>query len=187
MLKPIAAVLSEKLGDGDCEELSGGLLNQPANTISSLGFVAVGVWLWTRLRFLEGGERLWAGLFGLMVLLNGLGSVAYHGPQFDGAKWLHDAPVVGVLLIGVGVPLWRLSQSRASVPGWSRSILLAVVALGVVAAGSYFFGRTASSLCVPDSLAQPHGLWHLSTAALMGVWAIALWPKPRSEQGRRED
>jgi hypothetical protein len=50
-----------------------------------------------------------------------------------------------------------------------RVVLVAALAAGVSA---YLLGRTGGLLCRPDSLLQPHALWHLLTATAMAAWAF---------------
>ena len=50
-----------------------------------------------------------------------------------------------------------------------RIVLVAALAAGVSA---YLLGRTGGRLCRPDSLLQPHALWHLLTATAMAAWAF---------------
>ncbi len=50
-----------------------------------------------------------------------------------------------------------------------RIVMLAALAVGVTA---YLAGRTGSPLCRPDSLLQPHALWHVLTAVAMAAWAV---------------
>jgi hypothetical protein len=45
---------------------------------------------------------------------------------------------------------------------------VAALAVGVAA---YLLGRTGGPLCRPESLLQPHALWHLLTAVAMAAWA----------------
>jgi hypothetical protein len=172
---------AQPLGEADCEALRDGLVNQPANTISSLGYLLVGIWLGFRLRIVPPAERVWAATYAVMVGLNGVGSVAYHGPQFSGAELLHDLPVVGTLLVGLGVPLRRRLSGVPPLPGASPRRLVAGVACGLLAGAAYFLGRTASPICDPDSPLQPHGVWHLATAAIMGIWALVVWPGSEGE------
>ena len=47
-------------------------------------------------------------------------------------------------------------------------VLVAALAVGMTA---YLLGRTGAPLCRPDSLLQPHALWHLLTAVAMAAWA----------------
>lgn len=167
----------ETLGDGDCEALHDGLIGQPVNTISSFGYVAGGIWLATRIGGLQPRERVPAAAYATFVALSGAGSVAYHGPQFAGAQLFHDLPIVGMLGLGLGVPLARALRSRAAMPGATRGRIASVAALGAVSVGAYVLGRTGAPTCEPDSWVQPHGLWHLGTAAAATVWATVLWPR----------
>jgi len=50
----------------------------------------------------------------------------------------------------------------------ARVVMLAALAVG---AAAYLAGRTGGPLCRPDSLLQPHALWHLLTAVAMAAWA----------------
>jgi hypothetical protein len=43
-----------------------------------------------------------------------------------------------------------------------------------VAVVAYAAGRTSSSFCWPDSLWQPHALWHIASAVAIGLGILAL-------------
>lgn len=169
------------LGSSDCEALHAGFFTQPVNTVTSGAFIGVGAWLAARTVALEHGQRVGAATFAALAALNGIGSVAYHGPQFPGSQTLHDVPIYGMLAMGAGVPAWRRLRRRAAVPGWSPAHGIALVAAAVVGGVAYVGGRSASRVCDPDSWIQFHGLWHLATAAATGVWATALWPVDRDD------
>ncbi|MCA1845327.1 MAG: ceramidase [Actinobacteria bacterium] len=66
------------MGGSDCEQIGSGWLAQPVNALSSLVYVAVGVWLLWRSRA-PGVRRgpLVAG--GAALLAVGVGGVAFHG------------------------------------------------------------------------------------------------------------
>lgn len=151
----------------DCERLHDGLVAQPVNTLSSLAYVAAGGWLLSRAR---GGRDV---AFGAAVVGVGLGSVAFHGPGGAVARGLHDGTIVLVALTGAVAVLPRV---RLRLPA-RRSLTLAVGALG---AGVVFhvLGRTASTVCRSDSLFQWHALWHLSTAAALGMLGAAVRAEP---------
>ena len=172
----------DTLGDADCEELHGGLVGQPVNTASSFAYVGVGVWLLTRTRRLPRGGRAAARWYAGLVALTGAGSIAYHGPQFEGAQLFHDLPVVGVFGLGVGVPVARRLRGRPVLGPGTVPRAWGAAALGAVAGLAYLGGRTSSPVCDPDSLVQFHGLWHLCTAGAAGLWATALWPLAASGQ-----
>ena len=163
------------LGDGDCEALRDSWLGQPVNTVTSIGYVAVGAWLGARSSRLPRDRRPSAVTYAGLVALTGIGSVAYHGPQFPGAQMLHDVPIIAASAVGAAVPLSRLARGREALPGWSTRSGVAIGACGALGLVSYAAGRTGSPLCRPRSLLQPHGVWHLATAALLGLWGSVIW------------
>jgi len=111
------------LGGSDCERLGSGWLAQPANAISSLAYLAAGVWLlWRATR--PGSARAMLVAAGAATVAVGVGSVAYHGPQPGWARTLHDGSVVWLALVVIGHNLWLLT--RTSLP---RAALSAVPSL----------------------------------------------------------
>jgi hypothetical protein len=155
------------LGAGDCERLHDGLIAQPVNTASALAYVAVGAWLLARRR----------PVFGLAVAAAGVGSVDYHGPGSPAARLLHD----GSLYLVVGMVAWhevarRVGRVRLA-PG-RRVIYRAALVAAAAGAACWWAGRTASPLCDPDSLLQPHAAWHLLGAAALAAWAVATLDRP---------
>jgi len=82
--------LYQRIGESDCETLGDGLLVQPINAVSSLTFSIIGlvaIWWATRV---EGHERIVRIVFGVLMVLTGVGSVMFHGPQGPGSKFAHD-------------------------------------------------------------------------------------------------
>ncbi|MGN6693973.1 MAG: hypothetical protein ACTHN0_07335 [Aquihabitans sp.] len=73
----------------DCEHCRDGLITQPANTVSSLAYVAAGADLLRR----PEPDRA----FAWAVIAVGVGSVAYHGPGGVAGKWLHDSSLIAML------------------------------------------------------------------------------------------
>lgn len=171
----------ELLGTGDCEALRSGWWAQPFNSVTSLAFVAVGRWFAARLDRLEPGPR-GAGVYAALSAAIGVGSVAYHGPQFDGAQLLHDLPIVGLVGLAAAVPLVRLARRQRPLPGWSTRTAVAMAAVGMIGVVAYLGGRTDSGWCRPESLLQMHALWHVAAAGLIALWGSMLWPTvfPRS-------
>ncbi len=165
----------DTLGDGDCEALRAGLIGQPANTLSSFAYVGAGTWLATRIPGLPRASRRGATAYAALAAVTGAGSVAYHGPQFEGAQFFHDVPILGVLGIGLALPLWRRSRRQVPLPGWSTRLGAVMAASAAVAGVAYVAGGTDSRWCRPESLLQLHGVWHLGTAAVVGIWGVALW------------
>jgi hypothetical protein len=87
-----------RIGESDCEEFHGGLLAQPVNALTSFAYSVVGVVVivlalrWDRWR----GRTI---IYGLCLVGTGLGSVVFHGPQWEGSRFLHDFPIVLVILL----------------------------------------------------------------------------------------
>ena len=77
------------LAASDCEHCRDGLVAQPANTLSSLTYVAAGADLLRR----PDPDRP----FAWAVIAVGLGSVAYHGPGGVLGKWAHDSSLIAML------------------------------------------------------------------------------------------
>jgi len=98
------------LGGSDCERLRVGWLAQPANAVSSLAYVAAGLWLLWR----AGRPGVNRGMLlgaGVATILIGVGSVAYHGPQPGWAQLAHDASAAWLSLVVIGQIGWRFAQA----------------------------------------------------------------------------
>lgn len=155
------------LAASDCERLRAGWLAQPANAVSSVAFLAMGIWLLGVWRRGDGHRRgpLVAG--GLAMIGAGLGSFAYHGPQPSWAGPAHDGAVVvlAVIVAAETIRLLARTSTRAVVAAAWRAALpwLGVAGLAYVA------GSSRSTLCRPSSLWQPHGVWHLAAAVGLGI------------------
>jgi hypothetical protein len=208
----------EGIGESDCEEIGERWLVQPVNALSSFSYVAVGlVVLAVAVR--RGRATLDAWVFALLLAAVGLGSVAFHGPQPDGARVMHDLPILlvvlytvaceielvrgsppsrwvlfvptalaatglmivsvdaGAVLTGLGVAalgvleviVYRRRLRDLDDRRRRRSAVL-VIALAAVAAATWLLGRTDSPACAPDDVFQFHGLWHLLSAGVFGLW-----------------
>jgi len=147
------------LGGSDCEALHAGWLGQPVNAVSSLVYVAAGVWAWRR-----GGPVAPAAALGLV----GLGSVLYHGPMPPGAGPAHNGAIAALLGAAAVAGLRRR--------GLPRPPVAAVVALGAAVTVN-LLTRTGAPLCRPSSWMQGHGAWHVLTAVAVGMW-LAAWSPP---------
>lgn len=158
----------------DCEAVRDGILGQPANTVTSLAFVAVGVVVLQTVRR-RGLEDVPRRVFGWLLVATGLGSAIYHGPHPPGARFVHDLPIIGLIVFMVFVEVSvRRSGERWPLP---RETTIALVVCTVAGAASWLFGRTGSPLCDPDGIVQLHAQWHLFAAASLGLWSLRL-PAP---------
>lgn len=151
------------LGASDCEHLGEGFLAQPVNALSSLAFVAAGLWILSR------GNRRAPTAFGWVVVATGVGSFLFHGPQPSWARPAHDGTAIatavgGMLLAGAEV---RRLGARGFLREQSGALLLFGGALAAYAAG-----RTGSPLCDPDSPLQAHGAWHVLIAASLATFGV---------------
>lgn len=104
-----------RIGDTDCEAIDeDALLAQPANALSSLGYVAVGAWIiwWGVHHARVRSSDAW--LYGLAVAVTGIGSVDFHGPASDAARLFHDGTIGATVLFMVAFDIGLLR-------GWERS------------------------------------------------------------------
>ena len=142
----------------DCESIRPGLISQPANTVSSLAFVAAAIPIARAAR--RRNQPAWTGV-AVAAAIEGLGSVAYHGPGGRAAKVLHDGGLVA-LAVAVG----RRGRARGSPRG--RSPLTAVLTVSAVVL--HTLSRTGGPLCSCHSRLQGHAVFHaLAAAALVAA------------------
>jgi hypothetical protein len=168
------------MGTADCERLHPGWLAQPANAVSSLAYITVGLWLLWRARRLGGGagSRGLAATAAAMVAV-GFGSFAYHGPQPGWASVVHDGAIAGLIVVFLGQSIRLLGGANTRplfVGAWRPAAVWMLPALAVYAAG-----RTGSPLCHPATLWQAHAVWHGLSAVGLGIAALrcAALPEPR--------
>jgi len=161
------------LGASDCERVTAGLLAQPINALTSLGFAVAGGWLLARaLRRPE--RRAEPIVFGVSVLATGIGSVLYHGPQPPYADTAHD---LSILVVLSQVVFYEALYRRRHQPPEPKPFRVALASFGI-AAVFFALGRTSSSLCDPDSPVQLHGAWHLLVALSLAAYGRARLEKP---------
>jgi hypothetical protein len=138
----------------DCERIRPGLIGQPANAASSLAFVLAAVPIARRAR--QTRSLAWAAVAASSAL-EGLGSVAYHGPGGRVAKALHDT---GLVALAASLAAARLRERPVRVR--PRAAVL-----GVAAAALHTLSRTGGPLCSCDSRLQGHAAFHLLAAAAL--------------------
>lgn len=155
----------DRLGASDCERLRPGLIAQPVNAASSLGYVVAGAVVMARYHQGDAARRRQVRLYSSALALVGLGSVAFHGPQPPGARAMHDLPIPALLALSVGTPLVRARRGEVPLPGLTRRRGLTIAATTVVGLSTYAGGRTGAPTCDPESPIQLHGVWHLLSAA----------------------
>lgn len=180
----------------DCERIGTGWLGQPVNSLTSLIFVAAGAIIAGRRP-----ERAWVGVAVAATgvgsfLFHGpmpAGSQLAHDVSL--AWLLATVPAVGtrwdrwVILPGLAV----LGAFLAISPSLADPLFIALTALVIIVllrrdrsfatigplallVTSALVGRLGATgwpLCDPDSIIQPHGLWHLGAAVAVTWWALA--------------
>jgi hypothetical protein len=153
------------LGASDCERVGTGLLAQPVNAMTSLGFVLAGGLLVARA--LRAPQRqLELLLFGASVVATGLGSVLYHGPQPANAQAVHDLSIIAV---ASQVAFYEVRYRLRGRPVEAKAGRVALVSIAIGLA-AFALGRTSSPLCDPDSPVQLHGVWHLLAALSLAAY-----------------
>lgn len=138
-------LIIDQIGESDCEVIGGGAIAQPSNTVASLAYVLVGIWILARLRRHPSPIRPYVVAFGIAVIAVGLGSVAFHGTMPPGARWFHDlANVAALALIAV--------YDAALGFGWRRATAFGLYAGTLVLVGSIFAAAPDSSVMVTGVL-----------------------------------
>lgn len=178
----------------DCERIANSLLGQPANALSTLAFLVAGVvvarrpdlrWIGLAIFATGIGSFLFHGpmprgsqwahdvtLVWLIALIAGWGrpwerwtrlpGLAVLGVVFAGAPILADPLAVALTAAALGLVL---------IPDRSIHNLGPIAVLGLAAIVGRL-GATGGPLCDPDSLFQPHALWHIAAAGAVAWWAL---------------
>jgi hypothetical protein len=223
----VRGLTAGQIGESDCEELGDGLLAQPVNAITSGAYALIGIWLVVRAWRGPRRTRWLQVVYAITLMVVGVGSIAFHGPQPGWAKLVHDAPIAtalvfvllydlqllagwkpwvtlttyGVLvlvvfagfeldstagivvtgLVVVGTTVAEVLVIRRGLrvrPPWMATWRWYAIMAGVLAVAGLAnaLGRTDAPLCEADSVLQLHGLWHIMTAVVFGLWAVIAFP-----------
>jgi hypothetical protein len=190
----------------DCEAIGAGFLGQPVNTLTTLAFIVAGGLVMVRRRELSWvGVALIATGIGSFLFHGPMprGSEWAHDVTLawllalitiTGGRWARLAPIP--VLVALGVGFWLFPE--AGDPVAVLLTVLAVIALlardhsastlgplALLAAAAVFgrLGSTVGPLCDPNSVLQPHGVWHVGAAVAVAWWAIGS-PMPQSSTSR---
>lgn len=107
-------------------------------------------------------EKTTAWFYGGAVAATGLTLV---DPDLGGA-----ATGLGVGAVAVLEFLVYRRRLRAATMRRQRRASVAIIGVTGVAASTWLLGRTDSPACDPDAVFQFHGLWHLLSAIVFGLW-----------------
>jgi hypothetical protein len=146
----------------DCETVLDSFLGQPVNSLTTIAFLVGGIVIWALTR-----RRILA----TAMVATGLGSFLFHGPMPRVSQLAHDA-TLWFLVATVAVTIVADFRSTGA---WQH--LMGPTALAATVALIGRLGATGEPLCDPDSIWQPHGLWHVGAATAVTWWALG---RPRS-------
>jgi hypothetical protein len=121
------------VGGSDCEHIGRGLLAQPANALSSLAYVLVGVLLLGRTLAGRPGVRIAPAVYAATVIGVGIGSAAFHGAMPAWGRFAHDLSIAAVLafVIGYDVALARGASANAGLAMFVGVAAMCAVLLAV--------------------------------------------------------
>ena len=95
----------------------------------------------------------------------------------------------GLVLVAVGVAEIMIHRRglRTRADGDGSTITWFIVAVALLAGASWLLGRTDGPACDPDGLLQFHGVWHVVSALVFGLWWwLAMGSDSGAEGGRRQ-
>lgn len=139
----------------DCEQIRPGRIGQPANALSSLAFVAAAVPIARAAH--RRSRPVWLAV-AAATAVEGLGSVAYHGPGGPRSKRLHDAGLVAL----VATLAMALASEGTPIPRrpWTAGLATSALVL-------HTLSRTGGPLCSCRSPLQGHAVFHVLAAAAL--------------------
>jgi hypothetical protein len=166
----------------DCEAANGGLLTQEVNAWSSIGYVLAGLVV---LAGVARGRlpRVFA-LLAAVTVLEGVGSVAYHGRASDLSQLAHDLPLVGLVGFVAGWHLGRLGNRPAAgaTIGTATALVIGLAAWPAGAAGvNAVVGLAVVAVVVGEVVARARRLppvWTAPLLVLLGA-GLAAWAAGR--------
>lgn len=178
----------------DCEAVVDAFLGQQMNSLTTAAFVIGGALIIWR------SVHTWVGIASIAT---GIGSFLFHGPMPAFSQWVHDFTLAWLLLVVAShgrrwerwarLPGLVIVAAVLAIPGTADpvAVTLATVAIVLLLMRDRSFstlgplsllaivavigrlGATGGPLCDPASLLQPHGLWHVGSAAALAWWATA--------------
>jgi hypothetical protein len=126
------------VNDCYCEAFTGGIVEQPVNTLSNFGFVVVGLWiLWTASQDRTAGsgsrmttEQVYPLLYGAVGVFLGVGSMYFHASMTEWGGWID---LVSMHLFITYLLLYDVIVLRERSTGWFlRAFTVANGALAVL-------------------------------------------------------
>lgn len=163
-----------------CEAVGDGLIRQPSNTWSNLGFCLVGAFMaleWTRQQSAGGLRSVEAALFALAVFLVGVTSGLYHASLTFFGQTLDVQSMYLVVLLAFAVNVDALAGSRRAVPLYvALNVVLGVLLVTVPVFRRWAFALVILAILVTEVWLRVRRLrqWPLRLlVATMGVQGLA--------------
>jgi hypothetical protein len=168
---------------GDCERRPG-RWRQPVNTLSSSAYVIAGAVMGEAARRRRRGPA--PAALAAALVLEGVGSAAFHGRGDRFAHALHDLPLLVLAGHVAGWHVGRLARGapartadRAALAGGASAVVLGGVARRRwPLATDAVVGASALTTAVADGAARRLGLapvWHAPLAGLLAASTVAWW------------
>jgi 1-acyl-sn-glycerol-3-phosphate acyltransferase len=160
----------------DCEALDDSGAAQDVNAWTSLGYVAVGLLVADAVR----RQRLLpaALLLAFLAVLEGAGSVLFHGWPGDVSQWLHDVPFVAMLGLIAGVHVGRLAGVGLQRGAWlgGAGVLLVAGVLHPFASSAVnaVAGVLVGVIVVAEVVARRRGEPPIVRVGLLSLVAVAV-------------
>jgi hypothetical protein len=172
-------MLVEQVEVGDCEAVDDWSLAQDVNAWSSLGYVVAGLVVIVAVARRQ-VPRVFLAL-AVAVVVEGVGSVLYHGDPGDAGHLLHDAALVAILGFITAWHVGRLAGRRTDVGALAGFVAGAIAgAVGASAAAvvtNSFVGAAVVVIVGAELLARRRrlpGVWNAASVILVGV-AVLSW------------
>lgn len=161
-----------------CEAVRDGVIRQPANTWSNLGFNLAAVWMGVELarrREGRGLSTLEAAIFAIAVFLVGATSGFYHASLTFIGQWLdvQSMYLLALLAFAVNLDALRPGKPKRFVPMYvGLNVVLGVLLLFVPVFRRYAFGLALGSIVVTEVMLRRRGLRDWPLAPLIGAAAV---------------
>ncbi|MCL1597813.1 MAG: hypothetical protein M3094_01415 [Actinomycetia bacterium] len=168
-----------QMGGSDCESIGTGVFAQPINTVSSLAYTVIGVFVLGWAFAVSGRERTYRLVFGVLMGSTGIGSVLFHGPQIGTSQFTHDVTFL--------VTLWFLAVGNlADRFQWSSTRRWTVTVVGSVAVAATLLLSPPTTnvvmvvgvlvLVTSDVLLRRHGrvvsMWFVASFITIGLAVV---------------
>jgi len=158
----------------DCEVRDSWLFAQDVNAWSSLAYAAVGAVALAVVAARRSVSRAFLA-FGALAVLEGVGSMLYHGGSGDLAQYFHDVPLVGLVGFIAGWHVGRLRPGSDAGPAALIGLLVGIAGGAAVSAAgltSAVAGVLGAVIVIAEVVARRRRLtavWNLPLVVLTAI------------------